>query len=78
MLELHYPMIQFLINIYIHNSTIELDICRIHVEEYHKPVFYTFNRFIRYAVIFSVHTWNTEDSEGEGQKNLVTFSALSW
>ena len=56
----------------------ELDICRIHLEEYHEPVFRTFNRFIRYTVIFSVHTWNTEDSEGESKKNLVTFSALSW
>ena len=56
----------------------ELDTCRIHLEEYHEPVFCTFNRFIRYTVIFSVHTWNTEDSEGESQKNLVTFSPLSW
>ena len=46
----------------------ELDICRIHLEEYHEPVFCTFNRFIRYTVIFSVHTWNTEDSEGERLK----------
>ena len=56
----------------------ELDVCRIHLEEYHEPVFCTFNSFIRYTVIFSVHTWNTEDSEGESKKNLVTFSALSW
>ena len=43
----------------------ELDIWRIYLEEYHEPVLCTFNRFIRYTVIFSEHTWNTEDSERE-------------
>ena len=37
------------------SSCSELDICRIHLEEYHELVVYTFNRFIRYTVIFSVH-----------------------
>ena len=37
------------------SSCSELDICRIHLEEYHELVVCTFNRFIRYTVIFSVH-----------------------
>ena len=51
-----------------------LDIYRIHFEEYHEPVFCTYNRFIRYIVIFS---WITEDAEGESQ-NTWYISALSW
>ena len=35
--------------------------------------FCTCNRFIRYTVIFFVHTWNTEDSEGESLKKPGTF-----
>ena len=35
--------------------------------------FCTCNRFIRYTVIFLVHTWNTEDSEGESLKKPGTF-----
>ena len=35
--------------------------------------FCTFNRFIWYTVIFSVPTWNTEDSEGESLKKTWTF-----
>ena len=35
--------------------------------------FCTFNRFIWYTVNFSVHTWNTEDSEGESLKKPGTF-----
>ena len=35
--------------------------------------FCTCNRFIRYTVIFLVHTWNTEDSEGESLKKSGTF-----
>ena len=46
---------------------------RIHLEEYHEPVFLHCNRFIRYTVIFFVHTWNTEDSEGESLKKPGTF-----
>ena len=54
-----------------------LDIYRIHLEEYHEPVFCTYNRFIRwYTVIFSVHTWITEDAEGESKKNLVHFRSI--
>ena len=46
---------------------------RIHLEEYHEPVFLHCNRFIRYTVIFFVHAWNTEDSEGESLKKPGTF-----
>ena len=46
---------------------------RIHLEEYHEPVFLHCNRFIRYTVISFVHTWNTEDSEGESLKKPGTF-----
>ena len=65
----------------------ELDIRRTHVEEYHEPVFYTFNRFIRCTVIFSVHSSNTEDSEGESKKKpgyilcyilIVSSSNTAW
>ena len=49
-------------------------VCRIHLEEYHKPIFFcTFKRFIWYTVIFSVHTWNTDDGEGERLKKTGIF-----
>ena len=38
-----------------------------------KKLFCTFSRFIWYTVIFSVHTWKTEDSEGE---NLLHFCSI--
>ena len=52
------------------------DLCRIHLEENHVPVFCTYNRSIRYTIIFWLHTWNAEDSEGENQKNLVHFCSI--
>ena len=55
----------------------DLDMCRIHLEENHVPVFCTYNRFILYTVIFWLHTWNAEDSDAERiKKNLVHFGSI--
>ena len=56
---------------------IDLDMCRIHLEENHVPVFCTYNRFILYTVIFWLQNWNAEDSEGESQKNPVHFCSMT-
>ena len=56
---------------------IDLDMCRIHLEENHVPVFCTYNRFILYTVIFWLQNWNAEDSEGESKKNPVHFCAMT-
>ena len=54
----------------------DLDMCWIHLEENHVPVFCTYNRFIRYTFIFWLHSWKTEDSDGENKKNLVHFCSI--
>ena len=56
---------------------IDLDMCRIHLEENHVPVFCTYNRFILYTVIFWLQNWNAEDSEGESQKHPVHFWSMT-
>ena len=38
--------------------------------------FCNYNRFIRYTVLFWLHTWNAEDSEGESKKHLVHFCSI--
>ena len=53
-----------------------LNICLIHLEENHVPVSCTCNRFIRYTVIFWLHTWNAKDSKGENKKYTVHFCSI--